>query len=388
MLFSNSNFQAYRSYRNVLINGDMWIAQAGAKQTGQGSSPFNPNVGGGAQDYKNVDMWRIRAAGIFPGLTFLCNDNQQDIHPLLDPVGGNMIGFCKEIEVTQAQVGVPADGTFFISQTLDSYAIAPLYNSVCVLSFQVYSPKAGQHYAAVVNNANSFVMPYTVNAANTWEYKTLSIIFNDTAANFAFSTNNTSIELIFPLLGGTNYQTANLNQWTVGNLKFCGSGQQNLLDTIGNKFRITDVQLEKGFTPTPYDRLPFNTTLNLCQEYYWQSFDYGDIPVNNYGALQGSPLRYWVTAAGAINTGMFVRFPVPLRLPSFLGSFSLYNPNPASAAPNWYNITLNANSGLFSVDSWDNQALRVKNTQVIGDAIGHQIAVHVALKNQPFPITF
>lgn len=109
---------------------------------------------------------------------------------------------------------------------------------------------------------------------------------------------------------------------------------------------IDDVQLEcewsdTTWTPTTYDRIPFEEMLQLCKRFYQKTFNYSVAPA----AAAGMPgaLSY-VTVANQL-ANLWWQFPVELRA---TGSITTYNPNAAGA--NWQDLTVTA-SVTVSVDT-------------------------------------
>lgn len=385
MQYGGSNVQAFRTYRNIIKNGDMRIGQVGNVQLATGTTAVNTaTLGSATPVYNNTDVWGIQGEG---ALTALLNDSQIDIHPLIDVIGGNLAGFSKQIQITAAQAVIAAGDAFFILNTVDGYSTANLFNNICVLSFWVSSPKPGIHYVSLAVgagvNVNTFVSSYVINNANTWEYKQISVNFNPPVGVVNFST-NTGIAIAFPLAAGANFRTANLNQWESRfplNAALSGVNQQNLLDTIGNKFIITDVQLETGFTATPFDRLPFLEELSLCQQFYWNTFPYGKLPANNLGTAW-SAVTYWAKTAGISNDGVYVLHPTQMWDSGAPPSIFTYNP--AAANSQWRNMTVAGDAGAPTIlNSNGGKGFFIRCPQTAGVAVGNQISINLEVISIP-----
>jgi hypothetical protein len=115
---------------------------------------------------------------------------------------------------------------------------------------------------------------YTINSANTWEQKTITV---DLSAGIASggtwnTTNGEGLALAF-MLGANANRTGNdgLNTWATGgspNYSFQTTGCVNLATIANSTFYLTGVQLEIGSTATPFERRLYNQELANCQRYY------------------------------------------------------------------------------------------------------------------------
>jgi len=133
------------------------------------------------------------------------------------------------------------------------------------LSFWVRASVTGTYSVAFQNSAQnrSYVATYTVNAANTFEYKTLTIT-GDTTGTW-LTDNGVGMYVFFDTGSGSNFNAA-AGAWTAGTY-YRTSGSVSLIANSGATFYITGVQLEKGSTATSFDYRPYGTELALCQRY-------------------------------------------------------------------------------------------------------------------------
>ena len=173
--------------------------------------------------------------------------------------------------VTTARSSIAASDVYGIRQTIEGFNTADFGwgaagAQTVTLSFWVRSSIAGTYTVSLFNAAfnRSYVATYTVNSANTFEYKTVTVP-GDTTGTWA-TDNTASVNVFWDLGSGSNFQ-ATANSWVAsGSLRT--SGSTNWISTNGATFYLTGVQLEVGTVATPFERRQFGTELMLCQRYY------------------------------------------------------------------------------------------------------------------------
>jgi hypothetical protein len=264
-LVPGTNVQAYSStlqsyangntlgFKNRIINGAMVIDQRNA---GASVTPTNLQY--------MLDRW---FASVSQASKFTV---QQNAGSVTSPVG-----FSNYLGVTSSSAySVGAADNFNIGQKIEGYNFADMAwgtanASAVTLSFWVRSSLTGSFGASVFNNATnrSYPFSYTINSANTWEYKTVTIP-GDTTGTWVGATNGIGLYIYWSLGCGSNYN-GTANTWA-GALYLQPSGATSVVGTNGATFYITGVQLEKGSTATSFDYRPYGTELALCQRYYYQ----------------------------------------------------------------------------------------------------------------------
>jgi hypothetical protein len=242
----------YNQYRNIIINGDMSIAQRGTSTASITSS-----------GYYTVDRFQNQ---IFSAGTWTLSQDT-DV-----PTGQ---GFSKSLkyDCTTANASLSAGSYLQIVQRFEGQNLQYLKKGTAnaeslTLSFWVKSNKTGTYIAELLDNNNnrSISKSYTVNTANTWEKKTITIP-GDTAGALT-NDNNTSLLLVLWLGGGSTYTSGTLNtSWNTRTFANIAVGQVNLADNTANNFWITGVQLETGTTASDFEFLPYDVNLARCQRY-------------------------------------------------------------------------------------------------------------------------
>tara|TARA_R110002126_G_scaffold2800_2_gene15506 strand:+ start:20 stop:1198 length:1179 start_codon:yes stop_codon:yes gene_type:complete len=245
-----------QNFRNIIINGDMSIAQRGTSGTLQN----------GTGGYLCLDRWNEIEGGSESFVFTVSQDS--DV-----PTGQ---GFAKSLkfDCTTADASLAADGALTFRQKIEGQNIQYLKkgtsNAVSTtLSFWVKSVKTGTYIIALVDvdNSRSISKSYTIDSASTWEYKTITYA-GDTSGAFG-NDNGNSLQVEFYLGAGSNYTSGTLQtSWGSNVATNQRVGQVNLADSTSNNFWITGVQLEAGTTASDFEFLPVDVNLQRCLRYY------------------------------------------------------------------------------------------------------------------------
>ena len=240
------------NFRNIIINGDMSIAQRGTSVTG--------STGGG---YLTCDRWNFNI-----GATGTWTQTQST-----DVPSGQ--GFAKsyKLDCTTADASLGSGDIMQLQQRLEGQNLQYLKKGTSsaestTLSFWVKSNKTGTYIAEFRerDNNRSISKSYTISSANTWEKKTLTFAGDTTGA--IDNDNLHSLQITWWLAAGTNYSSGTLQtSWGTRVDANRAVGQVNLADSTANEWYITGVQLEAGTTASDFEFLPVDVNLARCQRY-------------------------------------------------------------------------------------------------------------------------
>jgi hypothetical protein len=241
-------------FKNRIINGDMRIAQRGTSATYSGT-------GQNTSSYNSIDRYSFATfGGAFPS----------GVYATVAQITDAPTEHSNSLRVTANQsltIGSSNTRAIWVSQQIEGYNFVDCWNKPITLSFWVKSSNIGTYSLVFSTEGGGYATSYTINSANTWEYKTITIT-HSTVLGTPNSTNGSGLGVIFGLGGDSTWiGTATANQWVAGNIPYL-HGCKNLFDTAGATWQVTGVQLEKGSTATSFDYRPYGTELALCQRYF------------------------------------------------------------------------------------------------------------------------
>jgi hypothetical protein len=234
------------NFRNRIINGDMRIDQRNA-----GASVANNGYA--------VD----RFLTFRDGASVAISAQRSTVAP---------VGFTNSLLHTTTTAGTQGSAEAVgVQQRVEGFNVADLgwgtANAQAVtLSFWTRSSLTGTFSGSVTNSAfnRSYPFTYSISAANTWEYKTITIPGDTTGT---WLTDNGIGLRVYWDMGSGSIVRGTAGAWAGAGL-VGATGAVSVVGTSGATFYITGVQLEAGSVATPFERRPFGTELQLCQRYY------------------------------------------------------------------------------------------------------------------------
>jgi len=243
--------------KNLIINGDMKIAQRGTSATGIASGNnfvldrFIFNTG-------SIGTWTLSQDTDAPD-GFSNSMKLQCTTANASPTGTNWCNFQQRIE----------------AQNLQHLAYGTSSAKTITLSFWVKSNKTGTYTAMIYgydsSPARTISAEYTISAADTWEKKTIT--FAGDSSGQIDNDNGAGFNIYWALGTGPDRKSSPLQtSWgAYDSTAFVSSSQVNLADSTSNYINITGVQLEVGENATPFENRMYSQELAMCQRYF-QSF--------------------------------------------------------------------------------------------------------------------
>ena len=276
-------------FRNIIINGDMSIAQRATSASSLTSSGYH-SVDRYTTSITNIGTWTQSQSTTVPT--------------------GQGFSTSLKMDCTTADASPAADDALFIKHKIEGQNLQYLKKGTSsaeslTLSFWVRSNKTGTYITRLqdADNSRNISQSYTISSADTWEKKTLTFAGDTTGA--LGNDNGSSLELNFWLGAGSTYTSGTLNtSWNSITDANIAVGQVNLADSTSNEWYVTGVQLEVGTTASDFEFLPFDVNKNRCLRY---CFKHGGEASTQYLNAQGGYYDANYIAFGLVSP------PVPMR---------------------------------------------------------------------------
>ena len=317
------------NFRNIIINGDMSIAQRATSTSG--ISTTGRFV---------LDRWKLNVDTMGAWTVSQSTDV---------PTGQ---GFAKSLKMdcTTADASPSANDVLQIQQRFEGQNLQYLKKGTAnaeslTLSFWVKSNKTGTYIIEVQDTDNDRIIckSYTVSASSTWEKKTITFAGDTTGA--LDNDNALSLLLIFWLSAGSDFTSGTLaTDWESRTNANRAVGQVNLADSTSNDFWITGVQLEAGTTASDFEFLPYDVNLQRCQRYF-QKISSGYVGIASGWGNGGSDLQ------------MVIDIPVRMRASPTFSNFTAmsampFNKTNSSPAVNSGPTQLENGKIFFQTNGW------------------------------------
>jgi len=268
------------SKRNMIINGDMAVAQRATSATNKSAS-----------GYYTCDRWSYVHSG----------DGAVDFaqSTVVTPTEFNN---ALKIEVRTADGSLGATDVSGLRHYIEAQNCQKLLYGTSsaksvTLSFHVRSKQTGTYAVNLFqdDDTRQFTKTYTINSADTFEKKTITFVGDTTGVIDV--NNGKGIEITWWLRAGSTYTggDAMSGYEAFSNGDYAVGHAVDFLSSTSNEFYLTGVQLEIGDVATPFEHESYGDNLKRCKRYF--------IRYNNSG-------NYAIGAAEDGTRGIFA-FPAP-----------------------------------------------------------------------------
>ena len=264
------------NFKNLIINGDMKIAQRATSATAA--------VNG---SYQTLDRWKFYISG---GGAYT---SAQTALSLADQATTGQTK-ALDIQCTTADGTVAAGDYAFIMHVIEAqncqhFKFGTSSAVDLTLQFYVKSNLTGTTCGFMSKEDSTYCQvpfEFTINSANTWEKKVVTIPANDVikaSSSVVNDDNGAGVTVAFNLVMGGNYDNGTNLAWETGGASYATTNQLNFLSSTDNDLFITGVQLEVGNDASDFEVLPHDVSLQRCRRYL-QRIDSSGTDYGSFGA--------------------------------------------------------------------------------------------------------
>ena len=248
--------------RNLVINGDMRVAQRGTSQASITSAGYY-TVDRMQTEIQNAGTWTMTQS--------------DDV-----PTG---LGFTKSFkyDCTTADTSLGVSDYFIQRYSFEGTDLQRLMYGTSdakpvTVSFYIKSNKTGTYVCELQQLATDGTYPrsgksFTINSANTWERKVITI--NGNTAKFIPDSTARGLDIMIWMAAGTNFTSGTFNagnSWTTDNSERVGALNVNIADNTDNEILFTGLQMEIGTSVTEFEHgRSFAEELALCKRYFFKA---------------------------------------------------------------------------------------------------------------------
>ena len=245
-------------FRNILINGDMSIAQRGTSEA---------SLTSGSNYIVDRTMWQIGTAGTWTV------SQDTDV-----PTGEGFASSLK-LDCTTDNGSLSAGSYGILVQRIEGQNLQYIKKGTAsaeslTLSFWVKTNLTGTYQVNLLDSDNTRVIgkTYTISSADTWEQKEITFAGDTTGA--LGNDNGNSLQIEFWFIAGSTYSGGAVpTSWEATATTDRCATAVNLSSSTSNYLNITGLQLEVGTSASDFEFLPVDVNLRRCQRYYF-SRDY------------------------------------------------------------------------------------------------------------------
>ena len=257
-------------FKNRIINGGMTIWQRGTTFAAASTGLYT------------ADRWQTTVAGTSLNLTV----TQSTSVPSVD--------YLYSLQFQQVTNAATSVTEYAARQRFELANVRDLAGKIVTVSFWYRSNVVGTHGVRILplgtTGGVDTSVAITVSAANTWEFKTVTTTALSALTSWG-STADNAVALILDV-----------------GLRVNAVGQTTI--NTNDYFNVTQVQLEKGSTATPFEFRSIGTELGLCQRYFWKSISGTNFFVYGYQGSGGViymdiPNPVWMRANPSVVLGNF-----------------------------------------------------------------------------------
>jgi hypothetical protein len=217
-----------------------------------------------------ADRWAVIASGL---------DGNANIDRSTDVPSGQGFAYSWKLSMSASEASLDAADHVGIRMLLEGQDLQQIEKGTSnakkmTVSFWCKSSVASPNYTLDIkdfDNTRVYDVAFSIDAANTWEYKTLTID-GDTTGTLD-NDNAKSLQFLWFFDAGSTYTGGTFSEhtWATQTNNTRIKGTTGWLESSNPEFYITGCQLEVGDTATPFEHRSYSDELQACKRYFYRA---------------------------------------------------------------------------------------------------------------------
>ena len=245
------------TFKNLLINGDLKIAQRATSVA----------ISGNSDEYGNIDRWKCRLYNLGEFTV-----SQSTTVPTGEGFVSSQKWDCTTADASPASTDYAIFEQRMEGQNLQHLAYGTSGAKKLTASFWVRSNKTGVFTVGLysADGSRHIASSYTISSADTWEKKKVTFA-GDTGGTINNDVGE-ALRLWFWLGAGTNFSSGtHATSWAAyAQANVLADNQVNLADSTDNEWYITGIQLAVGDDAADFEHIPQDVQFHRCCRYYYK----------------------------------------------------------------------------------------------------------------------
>lgn len=285
-----------------------------------------------------------------------------------------------QIQVSFPDVGISSNDIYSIVQPIEGLTLTRArlgtgFARPTFLGFWFWGGVTGR-FSVFMQNAlrdAGYVTWFDYATASAWQYVQIQFAKTNNVGDW-IDTNHTAAYLGIVLAGGSLFRQATPNRWMgkIPDMRTV-SGQLNGMTASGTIFRLSEVQYELGYMPTPYEVLPHALDLPMIQRYFWKTFPLEQAPRTAIGNFDG--------CIGTVNDHdgrCFANIRLTMRKPPTIRFYS-----PLRDSTRWWNFDDNREGPVASLWVAGEESMFIVSQATVSNATDSHL-IHVTAESELF----
>ena len=228
-----------------------------------------------ASDVYLADMWEYTVGGRDQYAATISRST--DVPTIAQ--AGEVLNYSLLVTTTTKETALAVDEQFSLTTKILGYNVNRFVGQTITISFHVKCSIAGTYVLFLSSGGTdrNFVKTFTIDSANTWEAKSITLTMDDQTNGTWNNTNGIGLIVGIALSMGSNFDGTD-NTWASSNARSVVTATNTFITTAASTIRLAGVKFVEGNATKIAQRRTISEELALAKTYYKKSYSDGVDP--------------------------------------------------------------------------------------------------------------